>query len=50
MANMRLPEQRKKAKLRARAINLNVEIAEKREALRSTKLELAALKPAKKKE
>lgn len=47
MASIRLPEQRKKMKLQSRKLALRVEIAEKREALRTTNLELAALKPKK---
>jgi hypothetical protein len=50
VASVRLPEQRRKMRLKSRQLTLKVDIAEKRETLRQTNLELAALRPAKKKE
>lgn len=46
-SSLRLPEQRRKLRLKSRRDTLRVEIAEKREALRQTQTELATLKPAK---
>jgi hypothetical protein len=45
-ANLSLPHERRKAKLKSRQLQLKVRQAETREQLKATNAELAAMRPA----